>query len=63
MICPECGIDTEGKLNNRKELRCHSCYTILPPQETTPPATNHPAAEKDETPPAKAAPKRKKGRK
>lgn len=33
MICPECRRETDGKLNNRKQLRCTFCYAILPPQK------------------------------
>jgi len=29
--CPHCGEKTEGRLNNRKELRCMACWGVLPP--------------------------------
>ena len=36
MICPECGTETEGTVNNRKERRCTACYAVLPTEDKSP---------------------------
>ena len=36
MICLECGIETEGTVNNRKERRCTACYAVLQAADEAP---------------------------